>query len=767
MIILNPAMEMKKLLLLFISTCTFNICIAQHSVSGTIYDMKTGEILPGASIIEKNTFNGTSTNSYGHFFLITTKADSLVNLVVSFLGYKQLETIVKRSAVIRLGLEPDSFSIGEVIVSDFQRTKSRLSAGHFKLNPKELKNFPAFSGETDLTTFMQLLPGVALAGDGNAAMNVRGGTSEQNLFLIDDMPLYYVNHLGGFLSTFNADIIKSVDFFKNAFPLRYGGRLSSVADIRTNDGNLHKYDIYGTVGLISSKIGIEGPVIKNKSSFLISARKNTIPIFRWLYGLNLGFNFYDTNLKLNTILSEKDRIFLSFYRGNDEVEVNNSVDLAKNIQAIAWGNTAGSARYSRILSSNLYSNVILGHTTYCYLQTTESKSVSDKNHQQFNQRFLSAISDNFLNINLEYYSEKTLEINSGFGFINHNYSPGKSSVIQYEVRQELGYPDIRANEYSFYIQGRLDDFYGFSFQGGLRTVFFSSARKNNVLPEPRIAVSKQLGKTILLKTSWDVMHQTFHLLSSPGAGIPVEFRIPAAKFAPPENSKMFSAGISWDTGFKEIQLDIDFYKKQLNNLTELKEGINFASAQHNLENTIWAGGSGTSKGLELLLRKIVGQTTGWAGAAFSKSERTFKQLNQGNPYPYNYDRPFEFKSFINHRISKKLSFSATWVYGAGTPVTLPVAQYYDLEKETVLLYGPKNSVRGAAYHRLDVSLTYLLKPKWGESEWNFSIINLYNRKNPYFYFADYDIGFNGTGKMTFYQQSLFPLLPSVSYSFKF
>src|SRR5690606_20891911 len=205
--------------------------------------------------------------------------------------------------------------------------------------------------------------------------------------------------------------------------------------------------------------------------------------------------------------------------------------------------------------------------------------------------FLSAISDNFLNINLEYYPEKNLEINSGFGFINHNYSPGKSSVIQYEVKQELGYPNIRSNEYSFYIQGRLDDFYGFSFQGGLRTVFFSPAGKNNILPEPRIAVSKQLGNAILLRTSWDVMHQTFHLLSSPGAGIPVEFRIPAAKFAPPENSKMFSAGISWDLGFKEIQLDIDFYKKQLNNLTELKEGINFAAAQYNLENTIWTGGS--------------------------------------------------------------------------------------------------------------------------------------------------------------------------------
>jgi hypothetical protein len=226
-------------------------------------------------------------------------------------------------------------------------------------------------------------------------------------------------------------------------------------------------------------------------------------------------------------------------------------------------------------------------------------------------------------------------------------------------------------------------------------------------------------------------------------------------------------GISFFPNIKNIQISVDLYSKQLNNLVTLKDGINYSSSYKNWENIIWNDGKGKSKGIEILIRKTTGKTTGWIGSTFAKSERRFEELNNGNYFPYKYDRPFEFKSFFSHQINRRIEANATWVYGAGTPLSVPTGQYDDLEGEVILIYGDRNGVRGEPYHRLDVGLTYKLYPKWGESEWNFSIINLYNRKNPYYYYSDYDNDFEGTGKLTFYKQSLFSFLPSISYSFKF
>jgi hypothetical protein len=263
------------------------------------------------------------------------------------------------------------------------------------------------------------------------------------------------------------------------------------------------------------------------------------------------------------------------------------------------------------------------------------------------------------------------------------------------------------------------------------------------------------------------MHQSFHTLTNLGAGIPVEYRIPVLITAPPEKSEMFSTGISYIPRTKSFQIDIDLYTKKLNNLVTLKDGVSFTAFKNNLEDIIWNQGKGQTKGIELLIRKTGGKTTGWVGSTIAKSERIFKEINNGNPFNYKYDRPFEFKIYMAHQQTKKLSFSFSWVYGSGTPISIPVGQYYDLENEVVLIYGERNSNRGKPYHRLDVGINYRLSPKWGESVWSLSIMNLYNRKNPYYYYADYDIGFNGTGKMTFYEQNLFPFLPSISYSFKF
>lgn len=747
-----------------------NSAFSQNQISGTVYDKQTGEILIGAAVVDRSTQIGATTNHYGYFSIKVSEPDTFINLVVSYLGYEQLETQVEKSYSIKIQLHPKEYNIEEIVVHDNVTLNKETSHGRYKLLPKNLKHMPAFSGEADLTTFLQLVPGVAIAGDGDASMNVRGGSNEQNLFLIDDLPLYYVNHLGGFLSTFNPDIIKSADFYKSGFPARYGDRLSSVVDVRTNDGNLNTFDIYGTVGLLSSKIGIDGPIVKNKSSFLASFRKNTIPFFRWLYDLDVDFKFYDANLKFNYIISPKDRVFLSFYNGNDKVGVSNKIKQNSSKQSVSWGNIADAVRYNRILSSKLYGNLILGNTTYRYNELTYSKQLIENDTQTFNNEFQSSISDNFVKINFDYFLLEKVQLAAGYKFTHHNYVPGKSKVVKSNENSEVkvySYPESTSEEHNFYLQTYFKNVSGFDINGGLRSSLLFSHQNTYFLPEPRIMVSKKIGAKIELSASYDVMHQTFHLLTNQGAGVPVEYRIPVLSFAPPEKSNQYSLGMSFFPNIKNIQISIDLYSKRLNNLVTLKDGVNYSSSYKDWENIIWNDGTGKSKGIEILIRKTAGKTTGWIGTTFAKSERSFEELNNGNYFPYKYDRPFEFKSFFSHQINRRIEANATWVYGAGTPLSVPTGQYDDLEGEVILIYGDRNGVRGEHYHRLDVGVTYKLYPKWGESEWNFSILNLYNRKNPYYYYSDYDNGFEGTGKLTFYKQSLFSFLPSISYSFKF
>lgn len=429
-----------------------NYTFSQNQISGTVYDKQTGETLIGALVVDKATQKGAITNFYGHFSLKVPEQGTTVKLVVSYLGYEELKIQIEKTSSLNIQLVPKEYEIKEIVIQDNVVVDKQTNHGLYKLLPQNLKHMPAFSGEADLTTFMQLVPGVAIAGDGDASMNVRGGSNEQNLFLIDDMPLYYVNHLGGVLSTFNPDIIKSTDFYKSGFPARYGERLSSVVDVRTNDGNLNTFDVYGTVGLLSSKIGIDGPIIKNKSSFLASFRKNTIPFFRWLYDLDVDFNFYDANLKFNYILSPKDRVFLSFYNGNDKVGVSNEIERKTSRQSVSWGNIAGAVRYNRIISSKIYSNLILGNTTYRYNELTHSKQVIDNNIQTFNNEFQSSISDNFAKINFDYFLLEKVQLSAGYKFTHHNYVPGKSKVVKSNENSEVkvfSYPENTSEDTIF------------------------------------------------------------------------------------------------------------------------------------------------------------------------------------------------------------------------------------------------------------------------------------------------------------------------------
>ncbi len=760
-------MVFRSILITILFASTFGVS-GQVQVSGIVFDKNTGETLIGATVLNSASGKGTTTNHYGQFYIEITPQDSAKEILVSYVGYTTFKQLIDSSGLYQVFLEPCEIELSEVVISSEKGNKPNNKIGAFTLNTTELNKTPSFSGETDLIDILTRIPGVAITGDGNSILNVRGGSSDQNLFLIDDMPLYYVSHLGGLLSTFNTDIIKTVDFYKNGFPSNYGNRLSSIVDVRTKDGNMKEYEINGTLGLISSKLSINGPIIKNKASFLVSTRINTIPIFKWIWDLGIGYRFSDSNMKLNYIISPKDRVYFSYYRGKDRVSFQSDLDLGYSYQDVSWGNSAGSLRYTRVLGNKLFGSLLLGITTYKYDNSIESsKELGSPESDDYSYLFSSSISDAYCKYTIEYYPISSLKILSGYEFAHHRYTPGTESLHQSrpdtpEVNWNGGFPKIRAQEHNLFVHSELNN-KGFSLNAGTRISVIPIYNETHFLAEPRLIVSQSLGN-FAFSAAFDWMHQSFHTLYNQGTGIPIEYRIPVLQNAPPEQSRMLSAMASFMPSSKPWMFKIEVYRKALSNLVTLKEGVRFTSANDEIESLIWTNGTGHSKGIEFMVKKHYGRFKGWVGATFSETTRSFAEINAGESYSFKYDRPMEYKMNLSYEITKSISFAATWVYGSGIPLSIPVGQYID-NNEVILIYGKRNSVRSRPYHRLDIGVTFTRSTKWGSSIWRLSVVNLYNRKNPYYYYSEFDNGFKGTGDLLFYEQSLIPLMPSISYSF--
>lgn len=738
-------------------------------VAGTLYDKHSKEVLIGATVLVPSSGEGTSSNQYGQFSLWLSSHTDTVEFLVSYMGYNdKIIRLPLDNPHADVFLERTQYSIDGVnVIASNLRKALTPEMSSFRLNPRELESLPSFAGEKDLLLYLQLSPSVAIAGDGNANLYVRGGSHDQNLFLLDNTPLYHVSHLGGFTSTFNSDIIKAAEIHTGAFPARFGGRLSSVVDIHTKDGDMLNHNQKITLGLLTSKVTFDGPIVPNRSSYLVSVRKNTIPFLQWIWDVNQRYDMYDANLKLNTRVSSKGRLYFSFYSGSDwlRLKVKDDVEI-NSILSNQWGNVASSLRYNRMLSQRLSLNLIVGTTKYSYKERSEIDLFGEL-PLSIDNRFESSIRDDFFKANLNFHLAQGVKVIIGTDIFSHRYRPGHnkfkktgSGIDTY--LQDTGYDDLNTINPRAYSELIVDDFWGFAFNAGVRVNPMITPPKTSNYFEPRVVLSRRISANTAVKGSYANMSQHFHLISNTSAGLPADYRIPAMEVAPPSESKQLTLGFSYIAQDGMYQIEIESFMKKFSNLAELKEGITYTLSLNNWESILATNGKGETKGVEIICRKAHGSSTGWISATISNATRQFDAINNGEVYPFKYDRLLNISLFFQQQISQKVNFSLAWVYGSGAPYNLPQSQYHDQNDNIVFIYDGVNKFRDRPFHRADIGLSYERSSERWHSTWNFSVVNLYNRKNPYFYFT-HSYG----GSVTLYRFSLFPIMPSISYTVEF
>lgn len=779
---------MKQTILLLIIFLSLYAAIGQNktTISGFVYDEQTREPLIGANVFEKTSMAAVQTNAFG-FFSLSVANEGKGVFTISFIGYQsqsfefESKTPSTKTIYLKPGLAIDEVEVTARKSTDFVQKRE---VGVMKLSPKQVRNMPNLFGEVDLIKALQLTPGIQSGGEGKSNLYVRGGSPDQNLMLLDDVPLYYVAHFGGFLSVFNNDAISDITMIKGGFPARYGTRLSSVLDIRMKNGNLQKFGGQGTIGLLSSKISLEGPLIKNKSSFIVSARKNIIPLLKFTNS-GLSYNFYDLNAKLNYSFSENDKVFLSFYNGDDKVGTDHKTNTNKIKQtdekSTRWGNMLAAFRWNHLFSNKLFSNTTLSFTDYKYRNLYNYEYQADSLHKDLKSKITTGIRDYSLKTDFTYYLSPNYEMRFGFNSIFHSFIPNNEHYQQSitgKISIDSTYlSNIRATEAGIYAENDFN-LKWVSANLGVRFSGYFLNDQSYYSFEPRILLNLPLLKILSLKYSFSKMNQYVHLLSYSGIGMPSDYWMPTTKNVLPETSIQNSFGIYYAFGDGKYEVSLESYYKSMKHLIAFRPGESLAGTLSDWEQTIESNGKGKAYGLELFLQKLTGKTTGWIGATLSKAERTFKEINQGKSFPYSYDRLFDASLVISHEIRKNIVLSATWNYGTGYPVTVP-SERYVYENSDIFIYSEINGYRMRDFHRLDLGINFTKKKHWGERTWTISIFNVYNRKNPYFLYLQREViskssSSNGgmsikavPGDLHLYQKSLFPFFPSFAYSFKF
>ncbi len=786
-----------RLVFIFLLMLMPVLLLAQSSIiSGHIYDSETGERLFGASIYNASSQKGSVSNEHGFYSLTLPKRDTTV-LTISFLGYESARKTVFTNENLKLDvfLSAQGFLLDEVELKASREIpiEKRNEIGVITLRSKQIEALPALGGEVDVLKALQLMPGVQSGDEGSSGLYVRGGSNDQNLVLLDDVPLYYVNHLGGLVSTFNIDAINSVKLIKGGFPARYGGRLSSVLDVRMNDGNMKKFQGNGMLGMVAAKLTLQGPIKKDTTSYLISVRRMmydllTRPLSKAAFdGVALGYTFHDINAKLNHRFSQKDHLYLSAYFGNDRsIVLKNGDENFKN--SMSWGNNLASLRWNHVFGPKLFGNLTMYHTRYRFLTGLESNFSSNGETFSIGQEFLSGIFDTAAKLDFDYYASPNISFKFGYNSIYHTFKPGATNNVQAQNGREqlnvtIGNEPIFAWENAGYFESEFRIGDKITTNLGFRTSVYHVEGQDYVSYEPRAVLTYLMAGETALKASYSKMQQNVHLLTNSGLGLPTDLWVPATGTIAPQRSGLYTLGVVKSLKNGIYELSLEGYHKQMQNLIEYKEGAVFLGSTSNWEALVESNGQGTSYGAELLLQKKEGKTTGWLGYTWSKTTRQFDGINGGREFPYRYDRRNDASIVIVHQWKKNIDVSASWVYGTGAAFTLPLARYDtgetpDVDSEIperfseVFIYGDRNANRMRAYHRLDVGINLRKKKKWGERTLNISVYNLYARQNPYFYFIDTEVTFDQNAQVisernVLKQQSLFPILPSIGYGFRF
>ncbi len=789
------------ILFLLLFAATVPLAAQKYTINGYISDAESGEMLIGANAFDFQTSSGTVSNTYG-FFSLTLPKDS-VYMTVSYIGYqpqtfafdltKDVEMNIKLSSSVSLEVvEVTASKNGEPIEEQTQMSTVSIPVA-------QIKKLPAFLGETDILKALQLLPGVQSGGEGQSGLYVRGGSPDQNLILLDGVPVYNASHLFGFFSVFNADAIKDVNLIKGGFPARYGGRLSSVLDIKMKEGNMKKFKGAGSIGLISSKLTLEGPIISDKTSFIVSARRTYIdvlarPIIQNAFSQdggegNAGYFFYDLNAKVNHKFSDKDRLFLSFYSGRDkfyfDLTEKFDEDVYKQSIGFGWGNVTSAVRYNHVWGNRLFSNVTMTYSKYDFNTSGDNEDTYVTNGETitdgFKLNYDSGITDYAAKVDFDFVPNPNHFIRFGANYINHEFDPGTFNVgFQSEgiaIDTTFGQSKVNANEFAFFVE---DDFKigsklkinaGLHFSG-----FGVDQGKIYTSLQPRIGARYLLPGKSSIKASFATMQQYVQFLTNENLSLPTDLWLPTTDRVLPQESWQVAAGYA-KTFRGQYEISIEGYYKQMKNVISYAEGASFISFGDWQDNV--SQGEGEAYGGEFLIRKKEGKLTGWIGYTLNWTWRQFDDINFGERYPYKYDRRHDLSVVGIYDFNDRVSLSASWVYGSGNAYTLGEAVYSGafpqgagennfLNNFFTQYYQDRNNQRTPAYHRFDIGVNFTKQKKLWKRTWSFGAYNLYNRANPFFLYLDSVPSDTGTGRKTVLKQiAIFPVIPYFNWSFEF
>ena len=777
--------------IIFFLLVSFN-ALAQKKVtlSGYIRDVQNGEALIAATVYIQELEIGTQTNNYG-FYSISMPA-GIYTVIYSYVGYGvHTETVqMVASQVFDAELKPQAI-IKEIEIRSSRKDENveNTEMGTTSMSIEKIKTLPVLFGEVDILKAMQLMPGVQSAGEGNSGFYVRGGGPDQNLVLLDDAVVYNPGHLFGFFSVFNSDAVKNITLIKGSMPANYGGRLSSVVDVSMKEGNVKEFHGQGGIGLISSRLTLEGPIEKHKGSFVLSGRRTYIDMLvkPFTKGGNFegsGYYFYDANLKANFAFSKKDRLYLSGYFGRDKFTFNST--LASFNANIPWGNSTATLRYNHLFSDRLFMNASAIYNEY---QFEFGGGQSD-----FELKLSSGIKDRGGKVDFDYYSSFNHHFKAGFNYTYHQFIPnqvsGKSGELEFKPNNAL----IKyAHEAGIYLMDDFDLSSKLRVNAGLRYSWFGQSGPYwrylyNVVNEktdsiyyggsrivkaygglePRLNLRFQTGSASSIKTSVVKSFQYIHLVTNNGTTLPTDLWVPSTFMVKPQIAWQYSLGYFRNFMDNAIESSVEVYYKSMKNQIEYRSGYTPTSVTTDQE-LDFVFGNGDAYGAEFFINKTKGKFTGWVGYTLSWTWRKFPGLNSGERYPAKYDRRHDLSVVGTYELNPKWTFSSVFVYGSGSAITLP-SNYYFIEQQLTPEYSKLNGYRLFPYHRLDLSAIYKpvsKKPRRWQSNWVFSIYNVYNRLNPYFLYVD-TRGNVGQGvDVKVKQVSIFPILPSITYNFSF
>lgn len=784
-------MRIIYLVLLFLSISIFSF--SQNKViSGFVRDSLTNEPLIGATVWEEHLQLGTATDNFGHFSIVVPK-DQKIILTCSFIGYqsKTIEYNEKMPARLDFNLS-EGIELGEIQIKGQKKIENRIEMGVITLPISQMKTLPVI-GEPDVLKVMQLMPGIQGGSEGRSGLYVRGGSPDQNLMLLDGASVYYVNHYGNFLSLFHPEIISNMKLYKAAFPAKYGGRLSSVVDLRMREGNKKEHHGSFGIGLLSADILLEGSIKRDTTSYIFSARRFYLDALMRPAVLlisdfvSVGYQFYDIYGKIAHTFNKDNRLYLSFYNGNDAYGFDILPWEDENFKGKSrtrWGNTLATARLNSKLNHRLMSDFIAGYTRYHTGQSQEFH-VDSSYFESGNQ---ATVQDLSFKSEFNYTLNNNYKIAFGGGLIAHQFQPGRTTNFQSMndsiiVDTSIGSKIQKGIEPYLYLENIFEPTSYLKFNIGARYSGYWVDGVNYQKFEPRLLAVVGKDRTGVIKLSYTQNMQALHLLSYQNIGTPNDLWMPATKNIAPALATQYSVSYA-KTLYNDYEFSVEAYQKNLSNLIDYKDGISYQSTEVDWQQKVETGGEGVSKGIEVLLKKNSGKTNGWIGYTLAKTDRYFANKNNGKRYPYIYDRKHDISVVVNHKFNNKYNLSASWVFGTGYPLTMELGYYQNYEmpgwndpipqginpfvlKDNTVLYSRKNGVRMGHSHRLDLGFQINGKTKKGRDKtWSFNLYNAYNHQNPAFYFYDWlDRKDHSKGK-SLWQQSGLPIVPSFTYRVK-